>query len=83
MTRIYGNGGNKNIFFKKILLKVKEHLMSDDIKEEFKKEIMEPFCNEIINFILPHYFVFMILLIIIIILLICIISMTSNIKYKK
>ncbi len=82
MNQNNNNKSDGNLFFKKILLKVKEHLMSDDIKEEFRNEIMEPFCTELINFILPHYFVFMILFIIIVVLQIYIISQIYGIKNK-
>ena len=74
---------DKNNFLKKLLFKAKEHLMSDDIKNEIRNEIMEPFCVEIINFILPHYAIFMVLFLIIIIMLIYIIMSISSIKNNK
>ncbi len=54
--------------------------MSEDIKNEIKNELLEPFYIEIRNFILPHYIIFLILFVIIIILLFTIILMISNIK---
>ncbi len=73
----------KNNFLKKFIFIIKESFMSDDIKKEIKNELLEPFYIEIINFILPHYIVFMILFVTIIFLLICIIMMIASIsKYK-
>lgn len=75
------NNRNKtNNFLKKIFIKIKDNLMSDDIKNEIKNELIEPFYVEIRNFILPHYLIFMILFLIIIILLFYIILTISNIK---
>ena len=69
-----------NNLLKKILIKIKDNLMSDDIKTEIKNELIEPWYIEIRNFILPHYLIFMILFLIIIILLFCLIFMISNIR---
>lgn len=72
----------KNNFVKKILLKIKENFISDDLKIEIKKELLEPFYIEIINYILPHYIIFIFLFLIIIILLLSLIIMISNSKNK-
>ena len=69
-----------NNLLKKFFIKIKDNLMSDDIKNEIKNELIEPLYIEIRNFILPHYLIFMILFLIIIILLFCIIFMISNIR---
>lgn len=72
---------NKNSnFIKKILKLIKENFMTDDIKNEIKGELIEPFYVEIRNFILPHYVIFIILFITIIILLLYIILLIFNIK---
>ena len=67
----------KNNFLKKILLKIKENFISDDIKNEINNELLVPLYIEITNFILPHYVIFIILLLIIIILLLYLILCTS------
>ncbi len=71
---------NKNNLLKKILIKIKDNFMCDDIKNEIKSELVDPLYVEIRNFILPHYLIFIILFLIIIILLLSIIFMISNIR---
>lgn len=73
----------KNNFIKKILLKLKENFISDDVKCEIKNEFMEPLYNEIRNFILPHYMIFLVLFIIIIILLLYLIVIIINFNHIK
>jgi hypothetical protein len=72
------NKGNN--FLKKILKLVKENFLTDDVKNEIKGELIEPLYIEIRNFILPHYFIFIILFISIIILLLYIIHLIFNIN---
>ncbi len=69
-----------NNFLKKILKLVKENFLTDDVKNEIKEELIEPLYIEIRNFILPHYFIFVILFFTIIILLIYIILVIFNIN---
>ena len=71
-----------NNFIKKILYKIKESFISDDIKSEIKNELIEPLFIEIRNFILPHYLIFMVLFFIIILLLFYLIIIITNNNYK-
>lgn len=73
---------NKN-FIKKILNKIKENFMSDDIREEIRMELIDPIFIEIRNFILPHYIIFIILLSTIMILIIYLILIIHKINYYK
>lgn len=74
------NNKNSNNFVKKILRRIKENFMSDDIKDEIRHELVEPMFLEMKNFILPHYVIFLILFLIIIILLLYLIIFINNIN---
>ena len=71
---------NKNDFIKKLFHKIKENFMSDDIKEEFKIELIDPMFIEMKNLILPHYVIFLILFLIIIVLILYLIILIYNIN---
>lgn len=71
---------NNNNLVKKILFKIKENLISEEIKNEIKNELFDPLYLELRNFILPHYITFMFLFSLIIIFQICLLFVILNKK---